>query len=59
MENRKLNKVFNIIIIPHPLRFPPTSSHKKCPINIAEEALDYKFFKETEVTTFAFNQIEE
>ncbi len=43
-------------IIPHTLCFPPTSSHKKCSINIVEEAFENKFFKETVLTTFAFNQ---
>ncbi len=41
-------------VIPHTLCFPPTSSHKKCSINIAEETFENKFFQETIVTTFAF-----
>ena len=32
------------------------ASHNKCFINIAEETFENKFFKETVVTTFAFNQ---
>lgn len=42
--------------IPHTLRFPPRSSHKKCSINIVKETFENKFFQETVVTTFAFNQ---
>ena len=49
-----LNQLSNSI--PHILRFPPTSSHKKCSINIAEETFENKFFEETLVITFAFNQ---
>lgn len=42
--------------ISHTLCFPPTSSNKKCSINIIEETLEYKFFQEIVVTTFAFSQ---
>ena len=51
-----LIKYFAKHTIPNTLCFPPTSSHKKCSINIAEETFENKFFKETVVTTFAFNQ---
>lgn len=49
-------EVINLYAIPHTLYFPPTSSHKKCSINIVEETFENKFFKETVVTTFAFSQ---
>jgi hypothetical protein len=42
--------------MPHIVCFPPTSSHKKCSINIAEETFENKFFKETVVITFVLNQ---
>ncbi|WNH10297.1 hypothetical protein [Thalassobellus suaedae] len=40
-------KTFIFDAFPHILRFPPTSSHKKCSINIAEETFENKFFEET------------
>ena len=55
-KNHKDLYLVLFISIPHTLRFPPTSSHKKCSINIVKKLFENKFFQETVVTTFAFKQ---
>ena len=56
IDFRNQLKIRNNFPIPHTLYFPPTSTHKKCSINIAEETFKNKFFQETVVTTFVFKQ---